>query len=92
VSDRRIRVELTPAAERELRKLPANAAARLRGPILALGADPRLPGASALNGTPFLRLRVGELRVIYLVEDGRARVLVLRVARGAESTYRRLPV
>ena len=91
MSDRRFRVELTPAAQRELRKLPANAAARLRGPILALGADPRPPGASALTGTPFLRLRVGELRVIYLVEDGRARVLVLRVARRADSTYRRLP-
>ena len=91
MSDRRFRVELTPAAERELRKLPANAAARLRGPILALGADPRPPGASALTGTPFLRLRVGELRVIYLVEDGRARVLALRVARRADSTYRRLP-
>ncbi len=91
MSDRRFRVELTPAAERELRKLPANAAARLRGPILALGADPRPPGASALTGTSFLRLRVGELRVIYLVEDGRARVLVLRVARRADSTYRRLP-
>ena len=91
MSDRRFRVELTPAAERELRKLPANAAARLRGPILALGADPRPQGASALTGTPFLRLRVGELRVIYLVEDGRARVLLLRVARRADSTYRRLP-
>lgn len=90
MSDLRFRVELAPAAERELRKLPANAAARLRGPILALGADPRPPGASALTGTPFLRLRVGELRVIYLIEDGRARVVVLRVARRAESTYRRI--
>jgi mRNA interferase RelE/StbE len=90
VSDHRFRVELAPAAERELRKLPANAAARLRGPILALGADPRPLGASALTGTPFLRLRVGELRVIYLVEDGRARVVLLRVARRAESTYRRI--
>jgi mRNA interferase RelE/StbE len=90
VSDHRFRVELAPAAERELRKLPANAAARLRGPILALGADPRPLGASALTGTPFLRLRVGELRVIYLIEDRRARVVVLRVARRAESTYRRI--
>jgi len=90
VSDRRYRVELARAAERELRKLPADATARLRGPILALGADPRPPGASALAGTPFLRLRVGELRVIYLVEDGRATVVVLRVARRAESTYRRI--
>jgi mRNA interferase RelE/StbE len=90
VTDRPYRVELALAAERELRKLPADSTARLRGPILALGADPRPPGASALTGTPFLRLRVGELRVIYLVEDGRARVVLLRVARRAESTYRRI--
>jgi len=90
VSGRRFRVELTRAAERELRKLPANAAARLRGPILALGSDPRPQGASALTGTPFLRLRVGELRVIYLVDDARRLVVVLRVARRAESTYRRI--
>jgi len=90
VSGRRFRVELTRAAEREFRKLPANAAARLRGPILALGSDPRPQGASALTGTPFLRLRVGELRVIYLVDDARRLVVVLRVARRAESTYRRI--
>jgi len=90
VSGRRFRVELTRAAERGFRKLPANAAARLRGPILALGSDPRPQWASALTGTPFLRLRVGELRVIYLVDDARRLVVVLRVARRAESTYRRI--
>ena len=92
MSDHRFLVELAPAAERELRKLPANAAARLRGPILALGADPRQQGASALTGTPFLRLRVGDLRVVYLVDDAHQLVVVLRVARRAESTYRRLPL
>lgn len=90
MSDRRYRIELASAAERELRKLPADAAARLRGPILALGADPRPLGASALTGTPFLRLRVGDLRVVYLVDDERRLVVALRVARRAESTYRRL--
>jgi mRNA interferase RelE/StbE len=83
-------VELAPAAARELRKLPADATARLRGPILALGADPRPPGASALAGTPFLRLRVGDLRAVYLVDDAHRLVVVLRVARRAESTYRRV--
>ena len=90
MSGRRFRVELTRAAERWLRKLPANAAARLRGPILALGSDTSPQWASALTGTPFLRLRVGELRVIYLVDDARRLVVVLRVARRAESTYRRI--
>ena len=91
MTDRPYRVELAPAAERELRKLPAGATARLRGPILALGADPRPPWASALTGAPFLRLRVGDLRVVHLVDDEGRLVVVLRVARRAESTYRRLP-
>jgi mRNA interferase RelE/StbE len=90
VSSRRYRVELAPAAERELRKLPADATARLRGPILALGADQRPPRASALGGTPFLRLRVGDLRAAYLVDDPQQLVVVLRVARRDESTYRRI--
>src|SRR5450756_1729853 len=53
-------------------------------------ADPRPPGSSAPTGTPFLRLRVGDLRVVYLVDDAHQLVVVLRVARRAESTYRRL--
>src|SRR5450759_824180 len=56
----------------------------------AARADPRPPGASALTGTPFMRLRVGDLRVVYLVNDAHQLVVVLRVARRAESTYRRL--
>ena len=43
-----------------------------------------------LAGTDFWRLRVGDLRVIYLVDDGANLVVVLRVARRSESTYRRV--
>jgi mRNA interferase RelE/StbE len=86
----RHRVELAPAAERQLRRLPPGEAARLRPPILALANDPRPSGASSLVGTAFLRLRVGQLRVIYLVDDDALLVVTLRVARRAESTYRRI--
>jgi mRNA interferase RelE/StbE len=91
LTDRRpFRVELAPAAQRELRRLPPGDAARLRGPILALAVDPRPPGVARLAGTDLWRLRVGALRVVYLVEDARHLVVVLRVARRAESTYRGL--
>ena len=43
-----------------------------------------------LGGTDFWRLRIGGLRVIYAVDDGERLVVVLRVARRAESTYRRV--
>ncbi|HEU4672796.1 MAG TPA: type II toxin-antitoxin system RelE/ParE family toxin [Candidatus Limnocylindrales bacterium] len=84
------RVEIAPAAERELRRLPRGEAARLRGPILALAREPRPRGVTKIEGSDFWRLRVGDLRVIYAVDDPRRLVIVLRVARRAESTYRRL--
>ena len=88
--DGRYRVELAPAAERQLRRLPPGDAARLRAPILALANEPRPAGVTNLVGTDFLRLRIGDLRVAYLVDDDEHLVVVLRVARRAESTYRRI--
>ena len=84
------RVELAPAAQRQLRRLPPGDAARLRGPILALAIEPRPPGAAKLVGTDFWRLRVGDLRLIYLVDRSASLVVVLKVARRSESTYRRV--
>jgi mRNA interferase RelE/StbE len=89
LTERRGRVVLGPAAQREIRRLPPGDAARLRGPILALGIDRRPPGSRKLSGTEFWRLRVGELRIVYMVE-GDGTVVVLRAARRSESTYRRL--
>jgi len=34
---------------------------------------------------------VGDLRIVYLIDDERRLVVVLRVARRNEATYRRLP-
>jgi mRNA interferase RelE/StbE len=84
------RVELAPAAQRQLRRLPPGDAARLRGPILALALAPRPPGAVKLADIDFWRLRVGDLRIVYMVDDAARLVVVLRVARRSESTYRRV--
>jgi mRNA interferase RelE/StbE len=53
-----------------------------------LGIDPRPPGVSKLSGTDFWRVRVGDLRIVYVIDDGW--VVVLRVARRSERTYRRV--
>jgi mRNA interferase RelE/StbE len=90
VSEGDRRAELAPAAQRRLRRLPPGEAARLRGPILALAIKPRPSGVVKLTGTAFWRLRVVDLRVIYLVDDDRRVVIVLQVARRSERTYRRV--
>ena len=84
------RVQLAPAATRQLDRLPPGEAARLRGPILALALEARPLGVEKLQGTELWRIRVGRLRVVYAIDEERL-VIVLRVARRAESTYRRLP-
>ena len=90
MSEGRYRVELAPAAQRQLRRLPPGDAARLRGPILALAIEPRPPGSVKLTGSDFWRLRVGGLRIVYLIEDADLLVVILKVARRSESTYRRI--
>jgi mRNA interferase RelE/StbE len=61
------------------------------GPILALAVEPRPPGAVRLTGTDVWRLRVGDLRILYVIDDAASLVIIVRVARRSESTYRRLP-
>jgi mRNA interferase RelE/StbE len=90
VSEGPFRVELAPVAQRQLRRLPPGDAARLRTPIRGLATDPRPPGAVKLAGSPFWRLRVGDLRIVYAIREADHLVIVLKVARRAESTYRRL--
>lgn len=84
------RVELAPAAQRQLRRLPPGDAARLRGPILALSIEPLPPGVAKLVASDLWRLRVGDLRVVYLIDDDARLIVVLRIARRSESTYRRV--
>jgi mRNA interferase RelE/StbE len=90
LSERRHRVELAPAAQRQLARLPPGVTAQLRAAILALALEPRPPGATKLVGAAFWRLRVGATRVIYAVDDRQRLVIVVRVARRSESTYRRV--
>ncbi|TAK02803.1 MAG: type II toxin-antitoxin system RelE/ParE family toxin, partial [Chloroflexota bacterium] len=70
--------------------LPPGVAAGLRGPILALALEPRPPGATKLESSTFWRIRIGDVRVLHAIDDGDAVVIVLRVARRSESTYRRV--
>ena len=85
-----LRVRFTSAAERELRKLKADDAARLRRPILALAFEPRPVGSTKLAKSRYQRLRIGDLRVVYLIQDEERVIVIVRVARRSESTYRRL--
>ncbi|GAA1865828.1 type II toxin-antitoxin system RelE/ParE family toxin [Paeniglutamicibacter psychrophenolicus] len=71
------RIELRPAAIRVLKRIDARDRDRIRGAIALLGEEPRPPGARALQGRPGLRVRVGDYRIIYTVDDNILVVVVI---------------
>jgi mRNA interferase RelE/StbE len=73
------RIELRPAAARALRKLDPPVRRRIQGAIALLAKDPRPPGARALRGRPALRVRVGDYRIIYSVQDDVLLVVVITI-------------
>ena len=74
-------VELAPAAARRLKKLdPAARARRIRGVIELLHDNPRPPAATQLvGGDGEWRVRTGDYRVIYDIDDHTVRILVLAI-------------
>lgn len=73
------RIELRPAAVRALKKIDHQDRARIRGAIALLGENPRPPGAKALQGRDGLRVRVGNHRIIYTVQDDVLVVVVVNL-------------
>jgi mRNA interferase RelE/StbE len=63
------RIELRPAAIHALKQIDHQDRDRIRGAIALLGENPRPPGAKALHGRPGLRVRVGNYRIIYTIQD-----------------------
>jgi len=84
------RIEIERSAERILRRLPRNILKRLRPAVNALATDPRPQGCKKLKGYENLyRVRVGDWRISYAIEDDRLIVTVIEIApRGG--AYRKL--
>jgi mRNA interferase RelE/StbE len=75
------RVELTPEAARDLRKLDKQAAIRIQRFLqerVEATDDPRTLGGP-LSGVPYWRYRVGNYRVLADIQDSVVTVLVVEI-------------
>ena len=84
------RIELKPSAERELRRLPKSVIAKVSKAIESLASDPFPHQSEKLSGSQHAhRLRVGDYRVVYVVEH---RVLLITIIRlgHRKDVYRRI--
>jgi mRNA interferase RelE/StbE len=68
------------AAARQFRKLDKRAQEQIRLTLLILTTNPRPPRAIKLvGGEGEWRVRTGDYRIVYEINDGELRVLVVRV-------------
>jgi mRNA interferase RelE/StbE len=83
------RVEIAPAAVRQLRKLDPAARRRVQAAVELLAADPRPSGAKKLvGGAGEWRVRTGDFRVVYEIHDEVLVVLVVAVGHRKEIYHR----
>ncbi len=81
-------IDIRPRARRSLRQLDPPVRKAVAQVIDGLATDPRPPGFRSLTGRrPYLRVRSGDYRVIYAVDD-RARVVTIGAVGHRREIYR----
>ena len=78
---------LEPRAEREMDKIPAPEFNKIDKTILGLSSNPRPFGVKKLD-EKLHRIRIGDWRVIYAILDAESKLVILRVVRRNERTYK----
>ncbi len=77
------------SAAKELRKFPNPTVQKVIKRIEALAIDPRPVGCEKLTGQEFYRVRQGNYRIIYSIQDDELTVWVVKVSH-RKDIYKRL--
>ncbi len=86
------RVQVAPAAVRQLRKLDGSALRRVQAAIELLAEEPRPSGAKKLvGGDGEWRVRTGDYRIVYDINVGVLLVLAVAVGHRREIYQRHRP-
>lgn len=72
-------VNIPRRIQKRINQLPATVQNRMINALLTLGSEPRPVGSRNLKGREGYRLRVGNYRAIYRIDDASQEVTVLRV-------------
>jgi mRNA interferase RelE/StbE len=79
---------MTRSAAKELEGVPRKDRQRIVRRIEALAAEPRPAGAEKLSGDDKYRIRQGDYRILYEIQDAQLVVVVVRIGNRRE-VYRR---
>jgi mRNA interferase RelE/StbE len=80
------RIEFTRSSAKQLQSLPAKARERIQTKLLILADNPRSFDTIKLeNQGDLYRVRVGNYRIIYQIQDDELIVLVVKIAHRREA-------
>lgn len=71
-------------AQKELAQLPTQSYERVRDTIRSLAENPRPRGCLKLTGREGWRIRVGDYRIVYEIDDEEGTIVVLHVGHRRE--------
>ena len=72
-------LEIKRSAAKELAQVPPKDRGRIVARIHALADDPRPVGAERLSGQERYRVREGDYRILYEIEDQVLRIMVVKI-------------
>lgn len=78
------RILIKPSAAKELEAVSKKDRLRIVKSIEGLSAQPRPPGSEKLSGQERFRVRQGNYRVVYAIDDDEKEVLVFKVGHRRE--------
>ena len=80
-------IVIEPSAVKELDKVPVDVFNKIDRSISELAHNPRPFGVKKLRDN-LHRIRIGDWRVLYAILNRESRLVILRVARRNEKTYK----
>jgi len=84
------RIKIVRSAQKDIRKLPNVARAKIVKKIKSLAQNPRPSGCEKLKGSKYnYRIRIGEYRVVYKISEGLLLIEILRAGH-RRKIYRNL--
>jgi len=73
------KIQILKSADKTLRNVARKERVKIVEQISQLAENPRPFGCKKLRGTEFYRIRIGDYRVIYKIEDDVLLILVIRI-------------
>ena len=72
-------VKLRAKAHKDLRRLPREVHTRVLAQLISLQEEPRPRGVEKLRGKKGWRVRVGDYRIVYEIDDHSQEVVIYRI-------------